>query len=276
LSDQAEGNKFVLVRFAKIGLIVLLAMGLPAFSTTALASDKQESSPAEARVLQGQACCKKNMYDQAEPFFRKALLVDAKCVKALFGLAEVYEHQGRPSISYSFLDTANKLEPENAQCYIEKAKFYQTIGRTSAAIDASKKAVALAPENAEAYYRLGLYQRLGRDQEAEKNLKHALQLICICVFGFGNGLFNPPPEIIPAGLDLIIVTMILRVVAIFVAEGDVLAIGAFADHRHASCADTKRRKCMFQNVPVDGSAKPAECHECLARITTHSVCRNQG
>jgi tetratricopeptide (TPR) repeat protein len=155
---------------------VQLVLCILACCAPAQAIEKQGGEQVKALVAQGHGLCQRKLYEQAEPVFRKALLVDAKSVPALLGLAEIYKHQGKPDKSFNCLETAVRLEPQNADCYIEEAKFFQSIDRPSAAIEASKKALAIAPNNAEAYYRLGFYQRLGGDNQAEKNLKHALQL----------------------------------------------------------------------------------------------------
>ena len=66
------------VPFIKFGLVALLAFCMLTAAKPLLALDKQGKAEIQTLVAQGQLLCKKNMYDQAEPFFRKALLVDQK------------------------------------------------------------------------------------------------------------------------------------------------------------------------------------------------------
>lgn len=127
-------------------------------------------------LSQGEKLSKQYKYKEAEPFFTEALRSNPKSVSAMLGLSKVYRHQGKPSQSYSLVNAAISLEPNNALCYIESAKLFHVLHRYPKAILACKKAVQLAPDNAEAYYYLGWCQDLMSDKEATKNLRKAVQL----------------------------------------------------------------------------------------------------
>ena len=92
-------------------------------------------------LSQGEKLSKQYKYKEAEPYFSEALRSNPKSVSAMLGLSKVYRHQGKPSQSYSLVNAAISLEPNNALCYIESAKLFHTLHRYPKAILACKKAV---------------------------------------------------------------------------------------------------------------------------------------
>ncbi len=169
----------------KVKLAMVLALALSFFVTPIYAQNKSQStSEVAALVAKGEEHCKVFKFKEAEPLFRQALQANEKCVPALLGLSRVSRHQGKAQLSYAYVKSAIQLEPENAQCYLTRAKIDQACHRYASAIEACNKALKLSPNLAEAFYYLGWNQYLAttknRDtnqcQSAEKNLRRAVEL----------------------------------------------------------------------------------------------------
>lgn len=177
MNKRLFGLTSITLLLAQTTSTYLLLDSAAAQSQPQKAVEKRNTQQDTAQALsQGEKLSKQYKYKEAEPFFSEALRSNPKSVSAMLGLSKVYRHLGKPSQSYSLVNAAISLEPNNALCYVESAKLFHALHRYPRAILACKKAVQLAPDNAEAYYYLGWCQDLMDDKDAAKNLRKAVQL----------------------------------------------------------------------------------------------------
>src|SRR5579863_8720373 len=106
-------------------------------------------------------------WDDAKLAFQKAIAADASDVGARVHLGAVYRKQNDLAASIETLETAIRMEPPNADAFVEYGRSLTAAGRDEPAEPAFEQAVKLNPQLPGAAADLGMcLQRLGRQQEA--------------------------------------------------------------------------------------------------------------
>jgi tetratricopeptide (TPR) repeat protein len=94
------------------------------------------------------------------------------------GLGNAYREGGSGQEAITAYQTATQLDPQNATAYANLGDVYNANGYTEEALTAYKQAVDLNPKDSLSRGSLaGVYRRLGNNQEYEKHMRVARELI---------------------------------------------------------------------------------------------------
>lgn len=94
-------------------------------------------------------------YEEAEPYFRKAIQLDPEFIDAYDHLGLTLRHLGRPEEAIVILKQSISLMPENIVPYSSLCLSYRDIGEYQNALDTANTAIMNIPDNPEGYYQAG-------------------------------------------------------------------------------------------------------------------------
>jgi len=115
--------------------------------------------------------------DEAEGFYRKALLLDPEFTEAWMNLGLVALTQGRGAEAQSCQRTALRLDPDNADAHNNLGMAHYALGHLAEAESCFRAALRLDPNHANATLNLGSARQLGNNvEEAEVLFRRALSL----------------------------------------------------------------------------------------------------
>jgi Flp pilus assembly protein TadD len=117
-------------------------------------------------------------YQEAIPYFRKAIELDPKYAKAYNGLGYALDGQGKYGEAVAADRKAIELNPTNGEAYNNLGAALNGQGKYQDAIAAFRKAIEVQPDYALAYYNLGtaLNDQKGKAGEAATALRKAIEL----------------------------------------------------------------------------------------------------
>ncbi len=125
-----------------------------------------------ARVHNG-----KGQYNLALQEIQQALKLEPRDPDALLGEAAVYASMGQEDKAESTYKKAAALRPQRWDGYYELGVFYYQQRQFTNAAAEFERVLEMTPDNAMAHATLGgMMQLLGKDAEAEKHLKHSIEL----------------------------------------------------------------------------------------------------
>jgi tetratricopeptide (TPR) repeat protein len=134
-------------------------------------------SHAEAYNSIGSVYLGKKMYDQAEESFRLALEVEPRYVRAISGLAMIYDRTDRPGKAIEQWERAISLAPEMMELHFQEGFSYYAAGRLDEAIAAWQEAARLEPDFAQPHFQLGIaYEDQGQYQRAIEEYRTTLEV----------------------------------------------------------------------------------------------------
>ena len=115
--------------------------------------------------------------DDAERFYRQALLDDPRDAAALSGLGVILAERGAVDEAMRLLLEAERLRPEDAVCHARLGLVFQLVGKPDDSERHLRRAVELAPDDAEARFDLAdLLRSRGRLAPAAVEYEAALRL----------------------------------------------------------------------------------------------------
>ncbi|WAC06232.1 MAG: tetratricopeptide repeat protein [Thermodesulfobacteriota bacterium] len=144
-------------------------------------SGKQEKppvtvSPGEDPFVSGMKFLKAARFQQAQPYFEKAVKQNPKNSEAYFYSGLCYGNLSKYKEAIEAFKQAISLKPDFAFAHLNLGVAYSKLGRNNEAIEAFKKAASLKPD-APTYVNLGgAYGSLGRNDEAIEAFKKAISL----------------------------------------------------------------------------------------------------
>jgi tetratricopeptide (TPR) repeat protein len=116
-------------------------------------------------------------YQEAIPYFRKAIELDPKYAKAYNGLGYALDGQGKYGEAVAADRKAIELNPANAEAYNNLGNALKNQGNAGEAVAAYRKAIEIQPDYALAYYNLGtVLNDQGKAGEAATALRKAIEL----------------------------------------------------------------------------------------------------
>jgi predicted O-linked N-acetylglucosamine transferase (SPINDLY family) len=151
----------------------------------------------------GLACLRSGDLGLAESLLQQVLLHRPDDVEALYGLAEIGFHTGRPDLVIAMMRRCIALDPEDGGSYHNLGNALRSKGDHDEAIVALKAAIRLMPNPADAHNTMGLTVKdLGRTTEAVAAFRRAISFNPAMVIAHSNLLLfsNYEPDIGPAEL----------------------------------------------------------------------------
>jgi tetratricopeptide (TPR) repeat protein len=120
----------------------------------------------------------KSGYQEAIPYFRKALELNPAYAKAYNGLGYALDGQGKYEEAIAADRKAIELNPANAEAYNNLGNALKNQGKAGDAVAAYRKAIEIQSDYALAYYNLGtvLNDQKGKSEEAAAALRKAIEL----------------------------------------------------------------------------------------------------
>jgi pentatricopeptide repeat protein len=153
----------VVLIFGLITNLSLVELGLP--------------PPIEAHVSLGSVYMGKEMYPQAAAEFRRALEIDPQYVRAISGLARVYDRTDSLEKAIELWERAMAISPDMMELHFHAGFSYYAAGRLDQAIAAWQEAARLQPEFAQPHFQLGIaYEDRGDTERAVEAYQEALQV----------------------------------------------------------------------------------------------------
>jgi tetratricopeptide (TPR) repeat protein len=139
---------------------------------------RQTGAGADQSASSGLVESARTFLQRAEDEYQTALRLDATCIPARVNLAMLLNEQGRNAEAEKQLREVIRLNPKIAEVYYSLGLLLaEDEKRLAEAAKTLGQAAELAPKNARIHYNLGLaLQKLGRPDEAERELQAALEL----------------------------------------------------------------------------------------------------
>jgi Tfp pilus assembly protein PilF len=115
-----------------------------------------EPQNARAHCLAAEIALRRGALGDAEAGFRRALIIDADCTEAWFGLGSASQRAGATRFAHLYYRVALSLRPRDADILNEFGLIELQFGNTSDAESAFTEAVNVNPAHAQAWNNLGL------------------------------------------------------------------------------------------------------------------------
>jgi len=136
----------------------------------------REDIPSHQNDL-GNALARQGKFDEAEPHYRRALVLDPNNFDALNNLANILKTRGRRDEAIVCYTQATAIKPDFAMAHNNLGITLRELGKTEDAAACHRHAIALDPNYAEAYYNLGnALLDLRKFDEAVTNYQRAISL----------------------------------------------------------------------------------------------------
>ena len=134
-------------------------------------------SLAESYNSLGSVYLGKKMYDQAEESFRLALKAEPRYIRAISGLAMIYDRTDRPQEAIEQWERAITMEPEMMELHFQAGFSYYAAGRLDEAIAAWQEAARLEPDFPQPHFQLGIaYEDKGDVPRAIEEYRTTLEV----------------------------------------------------------------------------------------------------
>jgi tetratricopeptide (TPR) repeat protein len=122
------------------------------------------------RYALGSVYARLGKFDEAAQEFKKELEINPNDSLALWKLGEL-TLRSSPQKAGGYLEQAIRLNPELPQALLAYGRALARSGQTEKAVEQFRRVAQLAPEEDSVHYHLaGAYRRLGRDEEAKREL----------------------------------------------------------------------------------------------------------
>ncbi len=135
-----------------------------------------QNAPGKARAYNNYAValCEMDKYQEAVPYYKKAIEMDGKYPDPINNLAVAYSILGKVDAAIAVLQHSIKLQPRYPEGYNNLASFYITKEEYGKAEEALKTALTLRPYYGKAHFNYGkLCVSLNRPEEAFDHFKKA-------------------------------------------------------------------------------------------------------
>ena len=114
--------------------------------------------------------------EEAMRFYRKALELDPRHEKALYGLANRFQQTGDVKTALALYGRLIKLHPKSTLGYLNMGVIYNALGDADKAKYLYQKVISIDPANADAYFNLGyLNENAGDLKEALNDYEKAVE-----------------------------------------------------------------------------------------------------